>query len=91
MLEKFSGNTMLKKANSDLVRRQNRGLFLETLRQHGPLARITLGHKTGLSPASITSISAQLIAEGLVKEREEGTVIGVRQRRGGLFAAREIK
>ena len=57
---------MLKKANSDLVRRQNRGLVLETLRHHGPLARITLGHKTGLSPASITSISAQLIDEGLV-------------------------
>ena len=38
---------MLKKADSDLVRRQNRGLVLETLRQHGPLARITLGRQTG--------------------------------------------
>ena len=57
---------MLKKANSDLVRRQNRGLVLETLRHHGPLARITLGHHTGLSPASITSISGQLIDEGLI-------------------------
>jgi predicted NBD/HSP70 family sugar kinase len=65
---------MLKKANSDLVRRQNRGLFLETLRQHGPLARITLGHKTGLSPASITSISGQLIDEGLVYSIGEDSV-----------------
>jgi predicted NBD/HSP70 family sugar kinase len=57
---------MLEKANGDLVRRQNRGLVLETLRHHGPLARISLGHQTGLSPASITSISSQLIDEGLI-------------------------
>jgi len=57
---------MLKKANSDLVRRQNRGLVLETLRYQGPLARISLGHQTGLSPASITSICGQLIDEGLI-------------------------
>ena len=73
---------MLKKANSDLVRRQNRGLFLETLRQHGPLARITLGHKTGLSPASITSISAQLIDEGLVYSIGEDDVASAQTKRG---------
>ncbi len=73
---------MLKKANSDLVRRQNRGLFLETLRQHGPLARITLGHKTGLSPASITSISAQLIDEGLVYSIGEDDVVSLQTKRG---------
>jgi predicted NBD/HSP70 family sugar kinase len=78
----YSGSTMLKKANSDLVRRQNRGLFLETLRQHGPLARITLGHKTGLSPASITSISAQLIDEGLVYSIGEDEVVSVQTKRG---------
>ena len=73
---------MLKKANSDLVRRQNRGLFLETLRQHGPLARITLGHKTGLSPASITSISGQLIDEGLVYSIVEGEAVSEQIKRG---------
>ena len=66
---------MLKKANSDLVRRQNRGLVLETLRQHGPLARITLGHQTGLSPASITSISGQLIDEGLVYSIDDDEIL----------------
>jgi predicted NBD/HSP70 family sugar kinase len=80
--EENSGSKMLKKANSDLVRRQNRGLFLETLRQHGPLARITLGHKTGLSPASITSISAQLIDEGLVCSIGEGDVVSPQTKRG---------
>ena len=73
---------MLKKANSDLVRRQNRGLFLETLRQHGPLARITLGHNTGLSPASITSISAQLIDEGLVYSVVEDDAVSAEIKRG---------
>jgi predicted NBD/HSP70 family sugar kinase len=82
MLEKNNGSAMLKKANSDLVRRQNRGLFLETLRQHGPLARITLGHKTGLSPASITSISAQLIDEGLVYSIGEEDAVSAQTKRG---------
>jgi predicted NBD/HSP70 family sugar kinase len=59
---------MREKADSDLVRRQNRQLVLEALRQHGPLARIELGRHTGLSPASITSISAQLIADGILQE-----------------------
>jgi len=58
---------MRAKADSELVRRQNRGIVLETLRQQGPLARIELGRMTGLSPATITSISGQLIDQGLVR------------------------
>jgi len=73
---------MREKADSDLVRRQNRRLVLDALRQHGSMARIELGRVTGLSPASITSISGQLIAEGLLREKAEGTVFGIRQRRG---------
>ncbi len=73
---------MLKKANSDLVRRQNRGLVLETLRQHGPLARITLGRQTGLSPATITSISGQLIDEGLIYSIVEDGEISTKAKRG---------
>ncbi len=59
---------MREKADSDLVRRQNRLLLIEALRQHGPLARIEMGRHTGLSPASITSISSQLIADGILGE-----------------------
>jgi predicted NBD/HSP70 family sugar kinase len=62
---------MLIKADGELVRRQNRGLVLETLRERGPLARITLGQVTGLSPASITSITGQLIDEGFVQVLDE--------------------
>lgn len=81
---------MREKADSDLVRRQNRRLVLDALRQHGSMARIELGRLTGLSPASITSISGQLIAEGLIKEKDDATVIGLRQRRGRPLVRLEI-
>jgi predicted NBD/HSP70 family sugar kinase len=56
------------KADSDLMRRQNRGLVLEALRKAGPSARVELGRHTDLSPATITSITSDLIAEGLIQE-----------------------
>ena len=59
---------MGEKADTELVRRQNRFLVLEALRQNGTLARIDLGRQTGLSPATVTSITAQLIAEGVLQE-----------------------
>lgn len=59
---------MAEKADSELVRRQNRRLVLGALRQHGASARVELGRLTGLSPASITTISAQLIQEGVISE-----------------------
>ncbi|WP_421692820.1 ROK family protein [Aestuariivirga sp.] len=74
---------MREKADSDLVRRQNRLLLLEALRQHGPLARVELGRHTGLSPASITSISSQLIGDGILQEMGEQQVqADAPQRRG---------
>ena len=59
---------MSEKADSELVRRQNRRIVLGALRQHGALARVELGKITGLSPASITTISAQLIQENVISE-----------------------
>lgn len=73
---------MREKADSDLVRRQNRLLLLEALRQHGSLARVEMGRHTGLSPASITSISSQLIADGILQEASEAHHAEGAQRRG---------
>jgi predicted NBD/HSP70 family sugar kinase len=70
------------KADSELVRRQNRGIVLETLRQQGPLARIELGRMTGLSPATITSISARLIEQGLIRVLDEDAAPAGPTRRG---------
>jgi len=54
------------KADTELVRRQNRGLVLQALRRVGPLARVELGRATGLSPATISAITADLLAEHLI-------------------------
>ena len=59
------------KADGDFVRRQNRLLLLETLRRYGPLARIELGRKTGLSPATVTSITGDMVAEGVLVSSED--------------------
>ncbi len=73
---------MQEKADSELVRRQNRRVVLNALRQHGPLARIELGRTTGLSPASITSIASQLIAEHILEELEAPFPLAAALRRG---------
>lgn len=59
------------KADSDHVRRQNRSLVLSALRRREPIARVDLGQETHLSPATITAITADLIAEGLVEARSD--------------------
>ncbi|MFT3988935.1 ROK family protein [Aestuariivirga sp.] len=70
------------KADSELVRRQNRRVVLDMLRHAGPLARVELGQRTGLSPATITAISGQLIEQGLLEALEESLEAEQRQRRG---------
>lgn len=55
-------------SDSDSVRRQNRGLVLGALRVQGPLSRTALATSTGLSHASITVITHDLIAQGVIHE-----------------------
>ena len=62
---------MSNKADSDLVRRQNRHLVLEALRFAGQAPRVELGRRTGLSLATITSITTQLLNEHLLMEAED--------------------
>jgi predicted NBD/HSP70 family sugar kinase len=78
----FAKDAMRGKADSDLVRRQNRHIVLETLRLHGPMARVELGRITGLSPASITSISTQLIDEKAMLELADSIPRADHLRRG---------
>ena len=61
---------------------ENRLLLLEALRQHGGMARVEMGRHTGLSPASITSISSQLISDGILEEADGGAPADGPQRRG---------
>lgn len=55
-------------SDSDSVRRQNRGLVLGALRLQGPLSRTSLASETGLSHASITAISHDLLAQNVIVE-----------------------
>ena len=59
---------MLKKAGFDQIRQQNRRVILQALRKEQTLARIDIGKHTGLSPAAITTITADLIKEGVIKQ-----------------------
>lgn len=58
-------------SDSDSVRRQNRGLVLAALRTHGSLSRTSLASETGLSNASITAITQDMLAQGLLTELRE--------------------
>lgn len=55
-------------SDSDSVRRQNRGLVLGALRVHGPQSRTALAAQTGLSHATITAITHDLIAQNIISE-----------------------
>ena len=76
---------MQEKADSELVRRQNRRIVLRALRENGPLARVEIGRMTGLSPASITTIASQLIAENVLEE-----VAGILPLAGGIRRGRPM-
>lgn len=61
------------KADTELVRQQNRSLVLEALRKNGTLASIELGEKTQLSPATISAITNDMLAERLIEADKEET------------------
>ncbi len=52
----------------DHAQPQNRHRILQAVRLHGPLARVDLGSIVGLSPASVSSITGELMREGLIRE-----------------------
>ena len=82
---------MQEKADSELVRRQNRHIVLRALRNHGALARVQLGRITGLSPASITSIASQLIAENILQELQSPLPIAATTKRGRPITRLDLK
>jgi N-acetylglucosamine repressor len=46
----------------------NRHRILQAVRLHGPLARVDLGAIVALSPASVSSITGDLMRDGLIRE-----------------------
>jgi N-acetylglucosamine repressor len=65
--------------NRDLIRAINRSIILNTIKTMGPVARAEVARQTGLSPATVTGITADLIAEELIFEKETGDSRGGRR------------
>jgi predicted NBD/HSP70 family sugar kinase len=65
--------------NRDLIRAMNRSIVLNAIKTHGPIARAKVARQTGLSPATVTGITAELIGENLVFEKDMGDSSGGRR------------
>ena len=55
----------------DDIRRQNRANILASLRTHGSVSRTTIASLTGLSAATVSTITADLLAGGILVHAEE--------------------
>jgi len=58
------------RGNASTSRALNRRLILNLLRNRGPISRAEMAQITGLSPAAVTFVVAELMEEALVVERE---------------------
>ena len=65
--------------NRDLIRAINRSAILNTIKKHVAIPRAEIARLTGLSPATVTGIVAELIQENLVFEKETGDSSGGRR------------
>ena len=65
--------------NRDLIRAMNRSIVLNVIKTYGPIARAEVARRTGLSPATVTGITAELIDEDLVFEKDMGDSSGGRR------------
>lgn len=66
------------RGNRDLIRSINRSILLNVIKTEKEVSRVALAHMTGLSPATVTTITGQLIQEGLVFEKATGDSTGGR-------------
>jgi N-acetylglucosamine repressor len=64
--------------NKVLIRAINRSSVLNIIKNYGPIARVEIARRTGLSPATISGITAELIQKNLVLEKESGDSSGGR-------------
>lgn len=65
--------------NRDLIRAINRSAVLNTIKNHGPISRTETARLTRLSAATISGITAELMDEGLIFEKEAGDSRGGRR------------
>ena len=70
--------SQLRTANRRLIRAINRTTVLNIVKADGPLPRTEICRLSGLSPATVSQITADLIAEGLIYEQAAGDSTGGR-------------
>lgn len=57
-------------ADRQLIRVINRSIVLNIVKKEGPISRTEIAHYSGLGMATVSEISADLIVEGLIYEKE---------------------
>ncbi len=69
----------MRKGNRELIRRMNRNLVLNIIKSRGPISRTDIARLSGLSLATVSGITAELIEKGLVHEMGAGQSTGGRR------------
>lgn len=57
-----------KPSHSDELRESGRQQVIDSIRAAGNIARIDISRETGISPATVTSITSELLSAGLIEE-----------------------
>ncbi|MBU1565457.1 MAG: ROK family transcriptional regulator [Proteobacteria bacterium] len=66
-------------ANRELMRAINRFAIFHAIRDAGTISRVDLARRTGLSQATVTGITAELLREGMLLEQASGKSDGGRR------------
>lgn len=66
-------------ARRQLLKAINRASILNAIKSYGPIARTDIADLTGLSPATVTGLTAELIDDGLILIKQEGDSRGGRR------------
>lgn len=66
-------------ANRELMRAINRFAIIHAIRDAGTISRVDLARRTGLSQATVTGITAELLGEGMLLEQASGRSEGGRR------------
>src|SRR3954447_18014641 len=64
--------------NRDLIKQINRSIILNHIRSRGPLSRTDVARLSGLSLATVSGITGELVEQGFVCETGEGESTGGR-------------
>lgn len=71
--------TRLRRGNRDLIKEINRNLVLNLIKSRGPISRTDIARLSSLSLATVSGITADFVASGLVHELGEGESTGGRR------------